>query len=103
MILTRDQTFQVVLSLRTQVSLGQESVGTGIFVEKADKLYLLTATHVALATSQATAVVISDARGNATSMSLADFNMSLAWKHHPVADISARDRDESQGSASLGQ
>ncbi len=89
MILTRDQTFRVVLSLRTQISPGQESVGTGIFVEKADNLYLLTATHVALATSQTTAVVISDAQGNATSMSLTDFNMSLTWVHHPIADISA--------------
>jgi hypothetical protein len=89
MILTRDQTFQVVLNLRTPLAHGQESVGTGIFVVKANDLYLLTATHVAITTNQTTAVVISDAQGNATSIPLMDFNNGLVWKHHTVADISA--------------
>lgn len=87
MILARDQTFQVVLNLRTPLAVGQESVGTGIFVVKANDLYLLTATHVAITTNQTTTVVISDAQGNATSIPLTDFNKVLAWKHHPVADI----------------
>jgi hypothetical protein len=89
MILTRDQTFQVVLNLRTPLTLGQESVGTGIFVAKGNDLYLLTATHVAITTNKTTAIVISDAQGNATSIPLVSFNKGLAWKHHPIADISA--------------
>lgn len=89
MILTRDQTFQVVLNLRTPLALGQESVGTGIFVAKANDLYLLTATHVAITTNKTTTVVISDAQGNATSIPLVNFNNGLLWKHHLVADISA--------------
>jgi hypothetical protein len=89
MILTRDQTFQVVLNLRTPLALSKESVGTGVFVAKANDLYLITATHVAITTNKTTSVVISDAQGNATSILLANFNKGLVWKHHPVADISA--------------
>jgi hypothetical protein len=89
MILTRDETFKVVFNLRTQRPIGGESVGTGIFVVNGNDIFLLTATHVARDTNRNTTVVISDALGNATSIALVRFNNALAWKHHPVADISA--------------
>lgn len=88
MLLTRDQTFKVVFNLRTPTALGQEEIGTGVFVIKGDDLYLLTATHVAITTSQATTVVVSDAQGNATGIPLRKFNLGLVWRHHLVADIS---------------
>jgi Trypsin-like peptidase domain len=90
MIITRDQAFGVVFNIRTPISTGGESVGTGIFVVKNDdEIYLVTATHVASACDFNTVVVISDASGNATTLRLADFNNELVWRHHPVADISA--------------
>lgn len=89
MILTRDQTFTVVFNLRTPLPSGEESVGTGIFMVKSDQhLYLVTATHVAITCNAKTSVVISDANGNSTSLRLIDFNSTLAWRNHPVADIS---------------
>ena len=89
MQLTRDQTFQVVLNLRTPATGGQERVGTGIFILK-DKTepFILTATHVANECNGSTSVVLSDASSNGQSLSLGLFNNSLAWTHHPVADVS---------------
>ncbi len=89
MRLTRDQTFQVVLNLRTPISQGQERVGTGIFtVKDGTKPYILTATHVARGCNPSTIVVISDASSNSQSLNLPLFNPQLNWIHHPIADIS---------------
>ena len=89
MILTRDQTFRVVLNLRTPLPNGRVNVGTGIFVIKTEsELFLVTATHVATTCDAATTVIVSDATGNATTLQLTDLNPSLAWRHHPLADIS---------------
>lgn len=88
MIIQRDQAFRVVFNLRTPVA-GRETIGTGIFVVKGDqKAYLVTATHVASTCNANSVVVISDANGNATTLQLTAFNSGLAWRHHPVADIS---------------
>ena len=87
--LTRDQAFQVVLSLRTPTSKDQGTVGTGIFILKDEtKPYILTATHVARGCGSSTSVVISDAASNSRSLNLSLFNPLLKWIHHPVADIS---------------
>jgi len=87
--LTRDQAFQVVLSLRTPTSKDQGTVGTGIFILKDEtKPYILTATHVARGCGSSTSVVISDAASNSRSLNLSLFNPLLEWIHHPIADIS---------------
>lgn len=89
MILKRDDTFRVVFNLRTPMIPTGESIGTGIFVTKNnEECYLVTATHVASMCNANTTVLISDSSGNATSLKLVYFNNSLAWRHHPVADIS---------------
>jgi S1-C subfamily serine protease len=89
MRLTRDQTFQVVLNLRTPTSKDQEIVGTGIFIVKDEtKPYILTATHVARGCNSSTIVVISDASSNSRSLNLSLFNPQLKWIYHPIADIS---------------
>lgn len=91
MILTRDQTFRFVFNIRTPLPQGKESVGTGMFVVKGEKFYMLTATHVAITCNKSTVVVISDMQGNASSISLQSFNKMLNWTHHPIADISFLD------------
>jgi hypothetical protein len=89
MILTRDNTFQVVFNLRTTIDSNQESIGTGVFVVNGqNEIFLVTATHVAATTNQTTQVVISNSAGHATSLRLTDFNQNINWKHHPIADIS---------------
>ncbi len=89
MQLTRDQTFLVVLNLRTPDPKGGEKVGTGMFVLKdEDKPYILTASHVARECSAHTKAVISDAASNGHAVSLSLLSPSLSWRHHPVADVS---------------
>src|SRR5690606_32768813 len=89
MILTRDDTFQVVFNLRTPAGPNQFEVGTGVFVVRGgNEPFLVTATHVAAGCNRNTQLVLSDATGNATALQLVDFNAALAWRHHPVADIS---------------
>lgn len=88
--LTRDETFQVVLNLRTPIDSHHFKVGTGIFICKDEKLpYILTATHVAKGCNRNSEVVISDANGDSHSISLLQLNSTLSWVHHPIADISA--------------
>lgn len=87
--LTRDQTFQVVLNLRTAVGGARLEVGTGIFIVKDERIpYILTATHVAKSCAQNTEIVISDANGNSHSIPLIKLNSALSWVHHPIADVS---------------
>ncbi len=89
MRLTRDQTFQIVLNLRRQISPGQEIVGTGIFILKdGSKPYILTASHVAHECNPSTQVVMSDSDSNSQSLALSLFNAECNWIHHPIADIS---------------
>lgn len=89
MRLTRDQTFEVVLNLRTPTPQGRELVGTGIFIVKdGTEPYILTASHVAHGCNASTKVVISDSNSNSQSLDLSLFNAQLNWKHHPVADVS---------------
>lgn len=89
MILTRDDTFRVVFNLRTPISPTQFNVGTGVFVVRnGDEPFLVTATHVARVSTNATQLILSDQTGSATGFQLSDFNGVLAWQHHPIADIS---------------
>lgn len=89
MQLTRDQTFNVVLHIRTPVSADNVKVGTGMFLIKGNELYLLTATHVAVTTNAATEIVVSDSVGNSQTIPIKQFSRLLDWKHHPIADLSA--------------
>ncbi len=89
MRLTRDQTFRVVLNLRTPISQDEEIVGTGIFIVKnGTDPYIITASHVARDCNSSTKVVISDSNSDSQSLNLSLFNAQLNWNHHPVADVS---------------
>ncbi|MCH7905323.1 MAG: trypsin-like peptidase domain-containing protein [Armatimonadetes bacterium] len=88
MILRRDDTFRVVLNLRTPQN-GKEKIGTGIFVSKnSTEPYIVTATHVAKSCGADSKVVLSDQAGKSLELALVAFSPKLAWRHHPVADIS---------------
>lgn len=88
MRLTRDQTFQVVLNLRTPIGSGQEKVGSGIFVIKDDDhAFILTASHVANDCDSTSEFVISDNNGNCQTFKLDQFCRQLNWTHHTVADL----------------
>lgn len=91
--ITKDQSFRVVCNLRTPLSADTTTVGTGVFVSKDNKAYLVTASHVAKATSVNTEIVLCDANNNPTTCLLTQLNKSLAWINHPVEDISALEID----------
>jgi hypothetical protein len=89
MILHRDDTFRVVVKITTPEG-DAEAIGTGMFVVKGERSpYLVTASHVAKATTDSTEVILADAAGAAAKLKLSAFNRRLAWKHHTVADVSA--------------
>ena len=94
MILRRDNAFTVVCELLTPKENGVFSVGTGIFVtspmdQDNSSLWIVTASHVAKATSEQTTVVVSTMDGLAKQLPLNLFGDISAWIHHPLADISA--------------
>ena len=89
MILKRDETFKVVFNLRTPTPKGDLLVGSGIFVCNGEqKMYMVTANHVAKDCGYTTKVIISDSVGNSTELNLYDFNNKVKWQDHPIADIS---------------
>lgn len=84
--LKRDTLFRIVCNLRTPVP-NAEKVGTGFFVMKEDRVYLLTAAHVAADTTAETVCVISDAEGNPRTIPLRAMLGMNRWSYHPDADI----------------
>ncbi len=88
MILTRDQSFRVVCNFRTPIT-GGETVGTGIFMTTNDnRIWLITATHVAKVTTKQTYIVVCDDFSNCISIPLVELNPNLTWMHHTIADLS---------------
>lgn len=89
MIIKRDDTFRYVFQLITRQSPDITNVGTGIFINHNDKHYLITASHVAKETTAQTIIAFGDDKNNCIKFLLSDFNSSLKWQHHQIADISA--------------
>ena len=87
MILRRDDTFTVVCNIRTPKGPNTENVGTGIFISKDSKAYLVTAEHVARETSVNSYIVYCDSSSNPVTRKLTILNPSLAWIYHSTADI----------------
>lgn len=89
MILSRDDVFKVVCNFRTLTSEG-EIVGTGVFMATKDNdVWLITAAHVANGTNANTHIAISDSDSSCKLIPLIEFNPSLSWNYHPVADLAA--------------
>jgi hypothetical protein len=87
MIITRDQTFTVVCNIRTPIDSTTEKVGTGIFISKDNKAYLVTAEHVAKDTTSKSYIVYCDSSSNPVVRDLTVLNKSISWKYHTFADI----------------
>ena len=87
MILQRDQAFKVVCSIRIPVE-SDIIVGTGMFVSNTkNKVWIITASHVAKKTNQKTEIAFGDANSNCTVVPLNAFNSQLNWVYHPIADL----------------
>lgn len=93
MIFSRNQIFTVVCNIRIPQNDGKEKVGTGIFIEKDNRAYLVTAEHIASKTNINSYIVYCDSVSNPIKRNLVTLNINLAWKHHSIADISCLEID----------
>jgi hypothetical protein len=87
MIIKRDEAFKVVCNIRTRIN-NQDVVGTGIFVSKGQKAFLITATHVAASTNASSYIIYCDSSNNPITRNLSHLNFGLSWKNHSTADLS---------------
>lgn len=79
-----------VLNLRQKVSSGNYSVGTGSFISKGNKLFIVTAEHVANDMKTDMEVILKGKNDLPITLSLEDLtqqNTSLDWVKHNDADI----------------
>lgn len=90
--ITRDQSFRVVCNIRTPINVG-ETVGTGIFIAKDNKCYLVSAAHVAVDTNSNSYIVVCDSNNNPIPRKLTQLNNTINWIYHPVEDIAVLEID----------
>lgn len=88
MIFMRDDLFKVVCNIRTPDEMGSETVGTGSFIAKNNKVYLLAAAHISRDTNNNSYIVLSDNQSNPIKIQLSNLTNNSAWKEHPIADMS---------------
>lgn len=91
-IFTKDQLAITVLNLRRDTVIGgknQTLTGTGTFVSHKDKLYFLTASHVAKDMDEKSYVIIKGDNDKALSFPITDFlnGNNPKWINHPKADM----------------
>ena len=91
--ISKDESFTVVCNIRTPNMWGTENVGTGLFVCKDSKAYLVTAAHVSIKTNNASYIILCDKLNNPVRRDLIKLNKTLSWKNHPVEDISTLEID----------
>lgn len=88
MIFMRDKLFTVVCNIRTPDGNGNELIGTGSFIVKNNKVYLLTVSHVSKDTNNNSYIVLSDNQSNPIRILLNSLTKNHFWKEHPIADMS---------------
>jgi len=87
MIVSRDQAFRIVCNIRTPLSDGRETMGTGSFIVKENKVYLLTAAHVSNHTNRYTYLAMGDEKSDCIKIPIIELVDYLDWNEHPVADL----------------
>ena len=87
MIIFRDHLFNVVCNIRTPKADGKISIGTGSFIIKDNKVYLLTADHVAKTVDNNTVLAFGKHQSNCVVLPLTTLSNGNVWKIHPIADM----------------
>ena len=96
MTIKRADTFIYVCNIRApyyDATVLKESSGTGIFIQKDAKYYLLTAQHISQKSSKDTYIYLCDNQQNPCKIMLSQLNASLSWNEHPVADMAVIEID----------
>ncbi len=86
MIFQRDQLSNVICNIRIPKDL-EEEVGTAIFIEKNNEVYLLTAEHVVKKITSQTYVILSDQNGVPTKLMLNVLLGGATFSYHGQADF----------------
>ena len=91
MILHRDQTFNYVCCIcgynANREELGEAPIGTGTFISKDNKYYILTANHVVVSPIKVEFIYLCDNKMNPTKIDIKKLNNRGRWVSHPVADM----------------
>ncbi len=87
MIILRDRLFNVVCNIRTLKAGGKISIGTGSFIIKDDRVYLLTADHVAKTVDNNTILAFGNNQSKCIVLPLNTLSNGNTWKTHPIADM----------------
>lgn len=98
MTITRADTFIFVCNIRTpyyDAGNLKESSGTGIFIQKESKHYLLTAQHISKMSSKDAYIYLCDNQQKPYKIMISQLNSNLIWKEHPVADMAVLEIDVS--------
>lgn len=86
--LTSDELAITVVNLRKPLKSGHENTGTGSFITKDNKMYIVTATHVAKNMDSLAYVIIEDKKSLPVRLKLKELAPNIKWKNHPIADLS---------------
>jgi S1-C subfamily serine protease len=86
MVFHRDALSNVVCNIRIPTANGEE-VGTGIFIEKDNQPYLLTAAHVIKNLNNNAYVIFSDLNGLPTKVLMSVLLGGTTFDIHPEADL----------------
>ncbi|UUW10205.1 serine protease [Flavobacterium plurextorum] len=96
MILNADQLAITVLNFRKLVSPNNEQVGTGSFISKDGKLYIVTASHVAKIMDSSSQIIIQGENNKPIKLDLTQLANPIKWIHHNEADLSVLELNPSQ-------
>ena len=97
-MLKRDDAIKTVVKFTTKVDEKKENVGTGFFIHRddvLDKLYIITASHVAKGFNNTTIVSMIDKIGGFIVIPLVDLQRGKCIKYHSTADVCAIEVDVS--------
>lgn len=95
MIIFRDHLFNVVCNIRTPKLDNKISIGTGSFITINNKVYLLTAEHVAKTTDNNTILAFGKYQSQCVIIPLNNLSNGQAWTFHPIADMAIIELDTS--------
>ena len=97
MIIERKDTFKIVCAIGgyngNNQKLGESLIGTGTFIEKDGKFYVLTAEHVISCSVKAEYIILCDSHMKPCKIDLQQLNNSYHWKTHPIADMAVMEID----------
>ncbi len=86
MVFSRDALSNVICNIRIPFE-DKEEIGTGIFIEKDNQPYLLTAAHVIKNINDKAYVILSDEKGTSTKVPLDVLLGGTKFNNHPQADL----------------